>query len=152
MLIQGSLAGVNGAVATATFLRFLAERVPAGHYFLVEPPPGIAMTSAIDWRVVLSDAAHLAPLAAALWRGYETLVLPLHKGAAPGAGIVVQVRNSRGQFDQFVLGREITEEAAFVHRLQESVRLLYPGKTAGDVQQELARTLDSGYWVNIAEL
>ena len=36
--------------------------------------------------------------------------------------------------------------------LVEQGYIARPGKTAGDVQQELARTLDSGYWVNIAEL
>ncbi len=147
MVIQGSLASVNGAVSTAAFLRFLADRVPDGHYFLVDPPPGITMTAAIDWRVVLPDAGGVAPLTTALWSGYETLV----GRAAPGAGILIQIKNTRGQYDQFVLGREITEEAVFVHRMKESVRLLYPGGNVGDPREEIARTADSGYWVNLSE-
>jgi hypothetical protein len=151
MIVQGFLAGVNGSVTTETFLRFLAHRAPDGAYFLVPPPPGIEMAAVIDWRVVVQDAAAVAPLTAALWRGYESLVAPLRKGAAPAAGITVQLRNDKGQFDQFVLGREITAEATLLQRVKESVRTLYPGKPVGLVPAELERTLDSGYWVRLVD-
>ena len=152
MLIQGALSGASGAVTTEEFLRFLSERVPGGHCFLVDPPPGITMAAAIDWRVVLVDVADATRLATALWQAYETFVEPLHKGASPGAVVTVQVRNARGQFDQFILGKEITEEAALSHRMKESVRLLCAGEGGEDARLEIERTVDSGYWVNITEL
>ena len=151
MHVQGALSNVNRSVSTDEFVRFLAERAPQGHYFMVDPPPGIVMTSAVDWRVVVPDTAAFAPLAAALWDAYEKFILPLRKDdASPPAGIVVQMRNGKGAFDQFKVGGDILDRETLVHRIGESARVLCPKNKAWDPRQEIEETMDSGYWAEFA--
>ncbi len=150
MIIQGALANVHGSVSTDVFLRFLAEKVPNGHYFMVQPPPGIAMTAAIDWRIVLDDAAAIAALAMALWSGYESFMQHL-QGQDPlsSAGIVVQMKNEKGEFDQFIIGKEIREKEVLMHRMKESTRTLSSKNIVGALHREIEETERSGYWEKI---
>lgn len=147
MHFQGALSNVKGAVSTDEFVRFIAERAPQCHYFTADPPPGIVMTSALDWRIVVPDAAAFAPLAAALWSVYERFILPHRKEGEPStAGIVVQMKNGKGAFDQFKVGGDILEKDALVHRIEESARVLCPRSKTWDPRQEIEETIDSGYW------
>lgn len=146
MFVQGGVTQAGKKVATADFVRFLAQRVPAGAFFVVDPPPGISMASAIDWRIVLDRASAMAEVGAALWSGYETFV---RGGAGTAAEMLVQVKNCRKEFDQFVIGREIADEKALLHRLKESARLLTP-KGEDAFAKEVAETEASGYWVRIS--
>ena len=150
ILIQGALTNVNRSVGTGDFLRFLAKQVPACHYFLVEPPSGISMTAAIDWRVIFPDHEAVSDLALALWSGYEAFIKPLHEhGANPSAGMFVQIKNEQGALDQFLVGKEITDKEVLLHRVKESARILFPKKNARGPQLEIEETRRSGYWVEI---
>ena len=141
------MAHVTDSVSSERFLRFIAGEVPNSLFFVVEAPPGIAMTAAIDWRVVVPDAAAVAALAEALWKGYETFVQPLqsNKGTA-GAGIRIQIKNEKGAFDQFMLGKDITEQALFCQRLEESAKILAPKDRKKAFLLELEQTRSSDYW------
>jgi hypothetical protein len=150
IFIQGALTNVNRSVTTAEFLRFLAGRAPACHYFMVEPPPGISMAAAIDWRVILPGPSAVSVLATALWGGYEAFIKPLHaQDIHLSAGIVVQIKNELGAHDQFLVGRDITDREAFFHRVKESARILFPKKLAREPALEIEATKSSGYWVEI---
>lgn len=151
MHIQGALSNVKGAVSTDEFVRFMAELAPQCHYFTADPPPGIVMTSALDWRVVVPDIAAFAPLAAALWSAYERFILPRRKeGEQSPAEIVVQMKNGKGAFDQFRLGGDILERDALIHRIEESARVLCPRSKTWDPRSEIEETVDSGYWAEFA--
>ncbi|MBI1921694.1 MAG: hypothetical protein HYS23_11525 [Geobacter sp.] len=147
MHIQGALSNVKGTVSTDEFVRFLAELAPQGHYFTADPPPGIVMTSALDWRVVVPDVATFPLLATALWSAYERFILPRRKEGEPApAGIVVQMKNGKGAFDQFKVGGDILERDALVQRIEESARVLCPRSMTWDPRPEIEEALDSGYW------
>jgi len=147
MVVQGALAHVGDSVSSEQFLRFLAKRVPSGQYFIVEPPPGIIMTAAMDWRIVLPDAKAMQELIATLWESYETLILPLRgEDATAGAGMSIQIKNHKGEFDQFSLGRDITVQELFVQRMQETARTLAPRNAREAFDQEIRQTCDSGFW------
>jgi len=150
IFIQGALTNVNRAVETGEFLRFLAKQVPACHYFMVEPPPGISMAAAIDWRVIFPDHAAASALALALWSGYEAFIKPLHESDAnPSAGLIVQIKNEQGAIDQFLVGKEITDKEVLLHRVKESARILFPKRNARGSHLEIEETRRSGYWVEI---
>ena len=141
---------MNRSVGTGDFLRFLAERAPACHYFMVEPPPGISMAAAIDWRVILPGHSAVSALTTALWGGYETFIKPLHaKDSQSSSGIIVQIKNELGAHDQFLVGRDITDKEALLHRVKESTRILFPTKHAREPDLEIEETKSSGYWVEI---
>ncbi|KAF0216541.1 MAG: hypothetical protein FD174_3635 [Geobacteraceae bacterium] len=147
MFIQGALTNIHKSVSTDEFLRFLAAHVP-GNYFMVQPPPGINMTAAIDWRVVLQDVTDITPFASALWSGYETFITPLHnKDSKSSAGIFVQMKNEKGEFDQFMIGKDILDKEALNHRMEESTKILCLKNKAGVLQEALEETKRSGYWI-----
>ncbi|HEY6838615.1 MAG TPA: hypothetical protein VI389_07735 [Geobacteraceae bacterium] len=145
MLVQGGVTRRVKQMETAEFVRFVAQRAPASHYFVVDPPPGISMASAMEWRIVLAGASALAEVGAALWQAYETFV----RGEGSAGELLVQVKNRKKAFDQFVVGREIGDEKALLHRLTESARLLAPKGGEESVEEELAETEDSGYWARV---
>ncbi len=150
MIIQGALTHVNGSVSTDEFVRFLAGQVSSGQCFMVEPPPGIVMTAAIDWRIVLQDITEIGTLATALWNGYAALVKPLHhERATSAAGIFVQMRNAKGEFDQFRIGGDITDNEALVSRMEETARILCPKDKAEAFRHEMEDTEQSGFWAEI---
>lgn len=150
MFIQGALAHVNGTVSTGEFLRFLSAHVPTGHYFMVQPPPGIVMTAAIDWRVVLQDAAAVASFASALWSGYESYIKPLQdKDSKSNAGIFIQLKNGKGEFDQFMIDKDTKDREALIQRMEESAKILCPKNIAGALQQAIEETKKTDYWVMI---
>lgn len=147
MVVQGALAHVGDTVSSEQFLRFLAQRVPKGEYFIVEPPPGIIMTAAMDWRIVLPDSKSMQQMIAALWEGYESFILPLHcEDATACAAMLIQIKNHKGEFDQFSLGRDITLQELFVQRMQETARTLSPRNAQDAFSQEIRQTCDSGFW------
>ncbi len=147
MLIQGGLVHTKNALSTEGLLRFIAAQIPAGRYFWVEPPPGIVMVAAIDWRVILHDKGDMAKLAEALWQCYENRLMPLNSGSSSSAaGILMQLKNEQGAFDQFTLGQDIIEKGEFLTRIDGSTRILFSRQESGAFAQELAETLASDYW------
>ena len=147
MVIQGAFMHVNGSVSAERFLRFLALEVPAGKYFVAEPPPGIIMTAAIDWRVIVPDAARLEALANALWSGYESMVQPARNAGAPL--ILLQIKNASGEWDQFTIGKDVAKKEAFLHRVRETAAVLSSRDQESAVRRELEKTLESDYWLEI---
>ncbi len=147
MIIQGALRHVNGAISTEEFVGLLAGQVPGGHCFMVHPPPGIAMTAAMDWRIVVEDISTIIAIAAALWNGYVELIEPLRQEqGTSSAGLFVQIRNAKGEFDQFQIGSDITDGEALVHRMKETARMLCPKNKAEAFRREMEDTAQSGYW------
>lgn len=147
MIIQGALTQVNDAVSTEDFVGLLAGQVPDGHCFVVRPPPGIAMTAAMDWRIVVEDMTMIIAIATALWNGYAERVKPLQQEQGTSlAGLTVQIRNAKGEFDQFLIGRDITNGEALVHRMEETARILCPKNRAEAFRREMEDTAQSGYW------
>ena len=131
-------------------MRFLAKQVPACHYFMVEPPPGISMAAAIDWRVILPGPFAVSALATVLWGSYEAFIKPLHaRDLKSSAGIIVQIKNELGSNDQFLIGRDITDKEALLNRVKESTRILFPKKYTRETALEIEETIRSGYWVEI---
>lgn len=150
MLIQGAFLHVDRSVTVDRFLRFLADEAPSGHYFMAQPPPGIVMTASIDWRVIAPDRASVAALATALWKGYDSLVKPLQKddtGCCPL--IFIQIKNLRGESDQFTLGKDFDKKDAFVHRMRETAAVLSSKNGELAVRQEIERTAGSDYWLQV---
>lgn len=150
MLIQGAFMHVKDSVTADTFLKFLAGEAPAGHYFVAQPPPGIIMTAAIDWRVIVPDADADA-LATALWSGYESMVMSQGKednGNCPS--IFIQIKNVKGECDQFTMGKEIDKKDGFMHRVKESMAVLSLKNVESAVLQEIERTSLSDYWAQLA--
>lgn len=147
MIIQGALTHVNGAISTEEFVGLLAGEVPVGQCFIVDPPPGITMTAAMDWRIVVEDLATITAIATALWDAYTGRVQPLQKDrGTSSAGLLVQIKNAKGAFDQFLVGRDITDCEALVHRMEETARILFPKNKAEAFRREMEDTEQSGYW------
>jgi len=150
MLIQGAFMHVKDSVTADTFLKFLALEAPAGHYFVAQPPPGIIMTAAIDWRVIVPDA-DADTLATALWSGYESMVKPQGKEGNGGCpSIFIQIKNVKGESDQFTMGKEIDKRDGFMHRVKESMAVLALKNVESAVLQEIERTSTSDYWAQLA--
>jgi hypothetical protein len=150
MLIQGAFMHVNESVTAGQFLRFLADEAPSGHYFVAQPPPGIIMTAAIDWRVVVPDNDAAGSLATALWSGYETMVRPLRNddmGRSPL--IFIQIKNLKGECDQFTMGKDVDKKDGFMHRVKESVAILSSKNKDVALLQEIERTSGSDYWAQV---
>jgi hypothetical protein len=149
MLIQGAFMHVKDSVTADQFLKFLAGEAPAGHYFVAQPPPGIIMTAAIDWRVIVPDPEAADALATALWSGYESLVKPQGKDNEQGCpSIFIQIKNLKGECDQFTMGTDIDKKDGFMHRVKESVTIL-SSKNKEAVLQEIERTNSSDYWAQV---
>ncbi len=147
MIIQGALTHVNGAISTEEFVGLVAGQVPGVHFFMVQPPPGIAMTAAIDWRIVVEDMTTVIAIATALWSGYVERVKPLQQGrGTSSAGLFVQMRHAKGEFDQFLIGRDITDGEALVRRMEETAKILCPKNIAEAFRREMEETAQSGFW------
>jgi len=150
MLIQGAFMHVKDSVTADTFLKFLAGEAPAGHYFVAQPPPGIIMTAAIDWRVIVPDADADA-LATALWSGYESMVKPQGKKENDSSpSIFIQIKNVKGECDQFTMGKDIDKKDGFMHRVKESIAILSLKNKDSALLQEIERTSLSDYWSQLA--
>lgn len=142
---------VKDSVTAGKFLKFLAGEAPAGHYFVAQPPPGIIMTAAIDWRVIVPDTEAADALATALWSGYESIVKPEGKGEnGSRASIFIQIKNVKGECDQFTMGTDIDKKDGFMHRVKESLAILATKNKEAAFQQEIERTIGSDYWAQIA--
>jgi len=148
MLIQGAFRHVQESLTADRFLSFLADEAPGGCYFVAQPPPGIIMTAAIDWRVVVPDRAVLDGLAVALWNGYESLVRPLQNGHGIPQ-LLIQIKNVKGESDQFTIGKDVAEKEGLLHRMKESTAVLWSKNQESAVRQELERTEGSDYWLRI---
>ena len=151
MLIQGAFMHVKESVTTGKFLKFLADEAPVGHYFVAQPPPGIIMTAAIDWRVIIPDTDAADALARALWSGYESMVMTEgkdEKGSSPA--IFIQIKNIKGECDQFTMGKDIDKKDGFMHRVKESMAILSSKNKESAVLLEIERTNLSDYWAQLA--
>jgi hypothetical protein len=150
MLIQGAFMHVNESLSADRFLRHLADEAPGGQYFVAQPPPGIIMTAAIDWRVIVPDGDPIDGLAKALWSGYETMVKPLGGDSLGRPSIFVQIKNVRGECDQFTIGKDVDKKDGLVHRVRESAAILSCKNKESAVKQEMERTTGSDYWVKVS--
>jgi hypothetical protein len=150
MLIQGAFMHVNESLSADRFLKHLADEAPGGHYFMAQPPPGIIMTAAIDWRVIVTDGEPVDGLAKALWSGYESMVKPLGGDSLGRPSIFVQIKNVRGESDQFTIGKDVDKKDGLVHRVRESAAILSCKNKESAVKQEMERTISSDYWVKIS--
>jgi hypothetical protein len=151
MLIQGAFKHVNESVTADQFLKFLSDQAPDGHYFVAQPPPGILMTAAIDWRVIVPDSHPVDVFAAALWSGYETMVKPLQNDSKERTpSIFIQIKNLKGECDQFTIGKDVDKREVLVHRVRESVAVLSPKNKDSAFSQEIEKTAGSGYWLKIS--
>jgi hypothetical protein len=151
MLIQGAFMHVHESVTAGQFLKFLADEAPAGHYYVAQPPPGIIMTAAIDWRVIVPDNDSLDALVIALWSGYESLVKPLpHDSKESDPLIFIQIKNAKGECDQFTIGKDVDKKDGFVHRMKESAAILSPKNKKSALKQEIEKTTGSDYWLKVS--
>jgi len=150
MLIQGAFMHVKESLTACQFLKFLAGAVPVGHFFVAQPPPGIIMTAAIDWRVIVPDSDAGDAFATALWSGYESLVMSQGRGDNGNCPqLFIQIKNLKGECDQFTMGKDIDKKDGFMHRVKESMAIL-SSKNQETVLQEIERTSTSDYWAPIA--
>ena len=150
MLIQGAFMHMDDALTADQFMSFISCEAPGGHYFVAQPPPGIVMTAAVDWRVILPDGDSIDALAAALWSGYESLVRPLQKKSSESSpGIYIQIKNLRGEWDHFTLGKDVVQRDKFVHRVRESVAVLAPKNKESSLRLEIEKTMGSDYWLEV---
>lgn len=151
MLVQGSLMHVNEALTSERFLKFVADEAPCGHYFVAEPPPGVIMTAAIGWRVIVPDLPSIEVLADGLWKGYEYLVRPLHGDAIGRAPqIFIKIRNFRGAYDQFVIGKDLNKKEGLFHRMKESAAVLLSAGHEEAMLQEIEKTAASDCWRKVS--
>lgn len=151
MLIQGSLMHVNESVTSDRFLKFLADEAPAGHYFVAQPPPGIIMTAAIDWRIIVPDTAAVDTLAVALWNGYDLLVRPQHgdeMGRTPH--VFIKMKNYKGEYDQFIIGKDLKKKEGLVHRMRETAAILFSSSHQAALMKEVEKTDASEYWLRVS--
>ena len=142
---------VKESSTAAEFLKFLAGAAPVGHFFVAQPPPGIIMTAAIDWRVIVPDMDAANALAIALWTGYESLLQTQgtdENGSCPL--IFIQIKNVKGECDQFTLGKDIDKKDGFMNRMKESMAVLSSKNKESAVLQEIERTSTSDYWAQFA--
>ena len=150
MLIQGAFMHVKDSSIADQFLKFLAGAVPVGHFFVAQPPPGIIMTAAIDWRVIVPDSDAGDAFATALWSGYESLVSAQGKGDNGNCPqVFIQIKNLKGECDQFTLGKDIDDKDGYMHRVRESIAIL-SSRNSETVLQEIERTSTSDYWAQMA--
>lgn len=138
---------VNASLSADRFLKHLADEAPGAHFFIAQPPPGIIMTAAIDWRVIVPDGDPVEGLARALWSGYESMVKPL---GGDNPSIFVQIKNVRGECDQFTIGKDVDKKDGLVHRVRESAAILCCKNRELAVKEEMERTTSSDYWVKIS--
>jgi hypothetical protein len=109
------------------------------------------MTAAIDWRVIISDTDAADALATALWSGYESLVKPQGKGENGNSALVfIQIKNVKGECDQFTLGKDVDKKDGFMNRVKESMAVLSMKNLESALLQEIERTNTSDYWEQIA--
>ena len=149
MLIQGAFMYVKESVTAGKFLKFLADEAQVGLYYVAQPPPGIIMTAAIDWRVIVHDNDAAEALATALWSGYESMVKSQGQDDADSCpSIFIQIKNHKGECDQFTMGKDIDKKDGFLHRVKESVAVL-SSKNKESVLQEIERTSMSDYWAQV---
>ena len=139
---------VKDSVTADKFLKYLADEASIGHYFVAQPPPGIIMTAAIDWRIIISDTEAADALVTALWSGYEEMVKPEGKDS-DSPQIFIQIKNFKGESDQFTMGKDVDKKDGFLHRMKESMSVLALKSKDSAVLQEIARTSDSDYWAQI---
>jgi len=150
MLIQGGFRHVNDAVMADNFVKFLADEAPNGQYFIAQPPPGIVMTAAIDWRVIVADPAAIDALATALWSGYESMVKPLRNDSMGRAPVIfIQIKNHKGESDQFIIGKDVDKKDGFVHRVRESAAVLSSRDKELALLREIETTTGSDYWQQV---
>lgn len=151
MLVQGTLMHVDESLTSDRFLKFLADEAPGAHYFVAQPPPGIIMTAAIDWRVIVPEIDVVEELSAALWKGYESLVRPLHADAlGRNPQIFVKMRNAKGEYDQFTIGKDFKKKEGLSHRMRETAAILLSSSQKEAVTREIERTNGSDYWQKIS--
>jgi hypothetical protein len=149
MVVQGAFMHVHESLSADRFLKYLAEKAPAGEYFVAQPPPGIIMTAAIDWRVIVKDMETIDVLANALWQGYESFVKPLRVNSFSSPQMLIQLKNAKGEYDQFTLGKDFQKKDGFCHRMRESSAVLITTKKESTALQEMEITEESGYWQKV---
>lgn len=147
MIVQGAFVNLSMKFSPSEFLAVVAGKTRNTDCYLVDPPPGITMTAAIDWRVILLEPSDVSSLSSALWDVYASAISLLKRDDSEAPpGVIIQVKNQRGASDQFVLGGDIVEKEVFIHRMKETVRTLAPKNNAEAVRQEIAETEESGFW------
>lgn len=150
MLIQGAFRHVGESVTAGRFLKVLADQAPGGYYFVAQPPPGIIMTAAIDWRVIVPDGAPVDALATALWAAYRSLVMPPQNDDVDHTPLIfIQIKNVRGGYDEFTIGKDVDNEDGLVHRVRESVAVLSCKDKEAAFRQQIEKTAESDYWLSI---
>lgn len=150
MLIQGAFRHVSPSVTPGLFLKTLSEEVPGGSYFVAQPPPGIIMTAAIDWRVVVPDGGPVEALAAALWSGYQSLAQPRRNDGSGRAPLIfIQIKNVRGGYDEFTIGKDVVDKDGLVHRVRESAAVLSSKDKEAAFRQQVEKTAESDYWLSV---
>ncbi|HJV34322.1 hypothetical protein [Geomonas sp.] len=150
MLVQGTLMHVDESLTSDRFLKFLAEEAPRAHYFVAQPPEDIIMTAAIDWRVIVPKMDVVEDLSAALWKGYESLVRPLQADALGRTPLIfVKMRNAKGEYDQFTIGKDFKKKEGLSHRMRETAAILASNNHEEAVLREIERTNGSDYWQKI---
>jgi len=149
MLIQGAFMHVSDSLTADRFLKYLADEARVGHYFVAQPPPGIIMTAAIDWRVIVPDTEAAHVLATALWSGYQSLIKTQGRSELSGdPALFIQIKNLEGDCDQFTLGKDVDKLDGFVHRVRESVSVL-SSRSREALGRELEQTHGSDYWAQV---
>lgn len=147
MIIQGAFVNLSRALTPDDFLAVVAAKTPSADCYLVDPPPGITMTAAIDWRLILRELSDVVVLSSSLWDVYEATISVLKRDDSESLpGVLIQIKNQRGASDQFVLGGDIVAKEVLMHRMKETVRTLAPKNHAEAARLEIAETEASGFW------
>jgi hypothetical protein len=109
--------------------RTLAEQAPSLVVFEFQPIPGQTMGAAFDWVAVLDITADLFGIAGALWAVYEKLIKKRKKpSAGQPPGFLIQVRNEKHTFVQFLIQESTTKEA-FTEEFTRTVSALRASET-----------------------
>ena len=109
--------------------RALAEEAPGLVVFEFQPIPGQITAAAFDWVAVLDIAADLFGIAGALWAVYEKLIKARRKpSAGQPPGFLIQVKNEKHTFVQFVIQEGRTKEA-FTEEFTRTVSALRASET-----------------------
>jgi hypothetical protein len=126
--IQMALANVGDSVDAAAVYAFIeAETDGIETYIPAPPPPGMSRKAAVDFALVLTDAAQISTLAYVLWQAYDRFIAP-RKSPKDDAGIYLVIPTDHGALMELWIGNQYRDRDLFVKEFTVKVESI---ETAG---------------------
>ncbi len=148
MQIQCALA--NTGLSEQELIDYFISEMPNATYYKMNPPPGVFMNAAFDWRGLLHDTAAVIAVGTVLWNAYVKFVEPLiNSGQKPNAGLVFQMKDMKGNSYQVMLGKQFKEKEIFIKDFNEKISKMTIEDNGEEFRKITEETERSEVWVKI---